>query len=298
MRIFLSWSKPTSRSVSSFFKNWLPQTIQECREIFTSTEISKGDAWFQSITEAAENSSLGLVFITAENQAETWLNFEAGALYSQLTKKRMCPILVDLDETEYSGPLQYIQFTKLSDKEDIWKLLITINTAADNPLPEPILEQAFAANWPRLEEFITKLKAETTPTLGVEQERSTDDKVDEILTGVRELQRRSSVDVSDVLERIRKNRSRELRDSDIPFEYKAKDLSGRLSADMAYRRTMRKFDEEMERLLGGSYAYYNGNLYGQIVKISRDLQIVEILTTQGDSEIRHVSDFQIESDIA
>src|SRR5205807_2140320 len=117
-----------------------------------------------------------------------WLLFEAGGLSKGLTKARVCPLLVDLESKDLGPPLSQFNHT-LPDREDMWKLIKTINAAgAENALDQRRLEGAFAQWWPDLEkafkEIRTKYKTTARP-----QVRSTDDMIVEILEISRAVQR-------------------------------------------------------------------------------------------------------------
>lgn len=188
MEIFFSWSGTHSHDVARTFREWLPTVIQDCRDIFLSSALDKGDPWFSSITQAATNADLALVFITAENTDSQWLNFEAGAMMTGVGS-RLCPVLVDLSKADYNGPMKNYQLTALDDDEDLFGLLKTINdTNAEIherklKLPEDQLREEFELKWPKLK---AQLEEATRPH---QQERvparTIEDKIDEILTLVR-----------------------------------------------------------------------------------------------------------------
>ncbi|MFP3468401.1 hypothetical protein, partial [Leifsonia sp. SIMBA_070] len=76
-----------------------------------------------------------IVFVTPENANSEWLNFEAGAMYASLDKS-LLPILVGIEKTNYSGPLKNIQLTEISNRDDVLKLLQTLNKSCDEPLAD------------------------------------------------------------------------------------------------------------------------------------------------------------------
>jgi hypothetical protein len=187
MKVFISWSKDSSREIATIFSRWLPRVIQECSDPFISTETVKGDPWFATITAELENSKLGVVFITPENLDEPWLNFEAGALLTKFGKQRVCPVLVGIKKSEYSGPLKNLQLTELEDRDDAFALTAAINAACERPLKDDVLAAAFDSQWEMLEDGLESIRASapaaTKPT------RSLDDKVDEVLETVRAIVR-------------------------------------------------------------------------------------------------------------
>lgn len=164
--------------------------IQECSDPFLSSNTDKGDPWFSTIDEALKTAKVGLVFITAENQNEPWLNFESGALITRLGDRRLCPVLVGLSKSDYAGPMKNLQLTDLSDKDDMMALLTTINSECDRPLGESVLRATFDREWPDLDAAVIKAREEDTSGMTTPP-RGLDEKVDEVLEIVRTLGSRS-----------------------------------------------------------------------------------------------------------
>ena len=187
MKVFLSWSKELSLEVAKSFGEWLPTVIQECSEPFISVEIDKGEPWFEMIRTALSETNIGLVFITPENASETWLNFEAGALLNKFGKSGVCPVLVGMKKSDYTGPMKQLQLTEIDSESDVKGLLATINKKCATPLAPQVLERTMDKFWPELQqsihESVTKSRAKKAPVAA----RSLDDKVDEILNLTRNL---------------------------------------------------------------------------------------------------------------
>ena len=158
MKVFVSWSGSLSHSVAEAFAGWLPTVIQECREPFVSSDIAKGEAWFQAITVELNDARVGIAFITADNSESPWLHFESGAMLTQLSKQRICPVVIDLKKSDYKGPLTNLQLTDISDAQDFYKLLATVNSVCDNPLSEPVLRDTFDMRWPTLKSLVERAR--------------------------------------------------------------------------------------------------------------------------------------------
>ncbi|PPI06345.1 TIR domain-containing protein [Rathayibacter sp. AY1B8] len=207
MKVFISWSKPQSRAVADLFRVWLPKVIQQCRDPFMSTETTKGEAWFGTITTELQAAKVGVVFITAENQNETWLNFESGAMLTKFETQRLLPVLVNIKKADYSGPLKNLQLTEFDDVEDMRKLMKTINGELPEPLSDLDLVDAFDLRWPTfksgVEAELTALRA--TKSKAPTRERTVEDKVDEMLTLLRGM-RRSEETVQSESDKVRKGR--------------------------------------------------------------------------------------------
>lgn len=170
-------------------RDWLPAVIQECRDVFVSSEQDKGVAWFGNIAQNLDAAAVGLVLITPENQHEQWLNFEGGALLGRFDEERVCPVLLWVTPAEYSGPLANLQMTVASDKEDVLKLLIKINALSASPIDPHVLEKAHDRAWPELE---TALAAAEHLEGAVDPKRTDSDKLDEMLVILRDLRRAES----------------------------------------------------------------------------------------------------------
>jgi hypothetical protein len=183
VKIFLSWSKDLSHNVAEYFAEWLPSVIQECKDPFISSDIDKGEPWFETITSSLASTDLGLVFITPDNQESTWLNFEAGAMINKFGKSGVCPILVDLKKGNYDGPMKNLQLSELDSEQDMKQLLVTINKKCSNPLDAALLDRMFGLLWEDLRTKVQELIAEHRKgrqTASVV--RSTGEKLDELLT--------------------------------------------------------------------------------------------------------------------
>jgi hypothetical protein len=154
-----------------------------------SSDIQKGEAWFQAITEELADSKIGVAFITNENHSSPWLHFESGAMLTKLQTQRICPVVVDLAKTDYDGPLKNLQLTHLGDKADFFKLLMTINGACDHPLDAEVLRDTFELRWPSLEKQvgIAQAASKTAIPEAPKIQRSPEDKIDEILGLLREI---------------------------------------------------------------------------------------------------------------
>lgn len=183
MKVFLSWSKDLSHDVAEYFAEWLPSVIQECKDPFISSDIDKGEPWFETITSSLASTDLGLVFITPDNQESTWLNFEAGAMINKFGKSGVCPVLVDLKKGNYDGPMKNLQLSELDSEQDMKQLLATVNKKCTNPLDPALLERMFGLLWDELRAKVQVLIAEHRKgrqTASVV--RSTGEKLDELLT--------------------------------------------------------------------------------------------------------------------
>lgn len=181
MDIFISWSGSSSQQVGQVFYDWLPNVIQATRP-FIAGEIEKGNRWQNEIGVNLEQCKVGLICVTADNLTAPWLNFEAGALSKSLSDGIVCTVLLGLKATDVPPPLGQFQATIADDKEDIFKLLKTINQQIEGELrlQENKLKESFNLWWPNYESRLNKISKSEG-----ELHRSDREIIEEILNSVR-----------------------------------------------------------------------------------------------------------------
>jgi hypothetical protein len=154
----------------------------------SSEDIDKGARWGLEIGEKLDKFSQGIICVTPDNYEEPWLNFEAGALAKSLQESRVRPVLFGLEPHTIVGPLAQFQATVATDREDMLRLLDSLNQVCERPLGEQRLKRSFEIRW---DDFLKNLEAVRTATGSgsVERRRSQGDMLGEVLERVRELQR-------------------------------------------------------------------------------------------------------------
>ena len=159
MKVFISWSGEISHKVAMALHRWLPSVIQALEPYISSEDIAKGTRGIADISEALENSSFGVLCLTKDNIHAPWLIFEAGALSKSVEGSRVAPFLFGVELSEMTGsPLIQFQATTF-DKDDVKKLLDSLNTAGDAPsLDSGRLDIAFSRWWPDLEAKLNEIK--------------------------------------------------------------------------------------------------------------------------------------------
>ncbi|MEU4401416.1 hypothetical protein ACIQH6_11805 [Micromonospora orduensis] len=187
MKVFISWSKPVSHALGLALRDWLPEVIQAIQPWISSEDIDKGQRWSAEVGSKLDELSQGVLCVTPENQREPWLNFEAGALARSLDGSRVRPVLFGLQPADVTGPLAQFQATVASDRDDMLRLLASLNAACAAPLDSTRLERAFDRTWPDYVERLSHLPS--AAPAGDEPQRSEADMVGEILERVREVQR-------------------------------------------------------------------------------------------------------------
>ncbi|MEW5929152.1 MAG: toll/interleukin-1 receptor domain-containing protein [Gemmatimonadota bacterium] len=156
MKVFISWSGPRSRAVAEALNDWLRRVIQAVRP-FYSPDIDKGAKWSSEIDQALEGTSFGIVCLTKDNLSSEWIHYEAGAL-SKTPDALIWTLLLDVQPSEVRQPLGKYQHT-VADKNDMWKLIQTINNRLSDPLGDSVLFDSFEQNWPRLDAVLRDVQA-------------------------------------------------------------------------------------------------------------------------------------------
>jgi hypothetical protein len=160
MKVFISWSGDLSRNVATILRDWLPAVIQSVEPYVSSEDIDKGTRWSSDISGELEASSFGILCITSANLQAPWINFEAGALSKSVESSRVSPFLFNVKRSDIAGPLVQFQST-VNEKEDIFKLVTSLNDAEEKSLAIDRLKVIFEVWWPKLEEALSKLPQQT-----------------------------------------------------------------------------------------------------------------------------------------
>jgi TIR domain len=192
MKIFLSWSGELSHKVALVLRDWLPSVIQFVEPYVSSEDIDKGARWSTDIAAELEASSYGILCVTADNTESPWLNFEAGALSKAIDKARVSPFIVGLKRSEVkAGPILQFQST-IPERNDVLKLLQSINGAGKQPLDSVRLDTIFAVWWPQLESNLAQLEASSKTLPQVSNISKSDEHSAEILEEMLELLRQQN----------------------------------------------------------------------------------------------------------
>ena len=232
MKVFISWSGERSKKVALIIRDWLPTVIQAIEPFVSSEDIEKGARWNTDIAQELKESSFGLICVTKDNLNSQWLNFEAGALSKSINNTYVAPLLFDVKPSELKGsPISQFQATSFS-KDDMKRLIETLNNATGNSLTPARLDKAFELCYADLEKSIKELRETSTVELDADNEDGSNSHLDpnileELLETSRNTQRLlgntdsklyGNIDqvnkkVDDVIEKIDKHYSFEMRRS-------------------------------------------------------------------------------------
>ncbi len=189
MKIFISWSGIRSHKVAKLLDNWLQCVIQAVDPWLSSKDIDRGTLWFSEITNQLANTHNGIICLTKSNINKPWILFEAGALAKGLNSSRVFTFLIDLKPSNVKDPLGQFNHTE-PNKDSLYSLVRSINNGLnENALKEEILSSVFETYWPQFEkEFKTIIQE--TPTEEIPVETNENDLLTEVLSSVRNIDRR------------------------------------------------------------------------------------------------------------
>lgn len=158
MKLFISWSKDTSHAVALVLHDWLPLVVPSADPWVSSEDIAKGTRGRDAIVKELAGTGQGVICLTQENVREPWLNFEAGALSNHPSDPRVRTVLFDLKPSDVVGPLSDFQHTNLNDRDDVLKLVKSINESSDQKISDKQLSIYFEKFWPDLVESLDKIR--------------------------------------------------------------------------------------------------------------------------------------------
>jgi hypothetical protein len=159
MRVFISWSGDLGKQLAAAIREWLPLMLQDVEPYFTPADIEKGAKWETEISKELDQSNFCIIALTRESLNSNWIMFEAGAISRSVEKARICAVLFGIEPTDLQGPLASFQWTKYL-KEDIHKLVQTVNSSLEKPIQQTALDKTFEKMWPDLKENVDKIMRE------------------------------------------------------------------------------------------------------------------------------------------
>lgn len=191
MGVFISWSGKNSISynVAMLLRDWLPSVIQTVKPFLSAVDIDAGSQWASRMFQALKETQVGIICVTKTNQAEPWINFEAGALAKAMESSRACPLLIDVRPADVTGPLTTLQMQTL-DKDGLFSVLKVLNQyCGSQPLTDEALRKAFDKWWSEFETRLAQIMSAQEPS---KPRRNPEDMLEEILSLVRSIDKASS----------------------------------------------------------------------------------------------------------
>jgi len=161
MKVILTWSKPFSKQLALFLRDWLPEVLPGVKTWVSSEDIQKGKKWFPELMKQFEQTWFLITCITTENVSSPWVYYEVGLIASKQDEGTICPYLVGVQPSAISAtPISQFQCTEAT-KDETWKLILSINTELkDNGHNDQLLEVNFKNHWPKLKTKLEKIISE------------------------------------------------------------------------------------------------------------------------------------------
>lgn len=183
MDVFISWSKSRSKEIANSLRDWLPLVLQYIHPFVSDKDISAGERWAQAIAGKLQESNFGIICITPENISSEWILFESGALSKSMSDGKVIPLLFELELSDLSGPISQFQAQK-ADEAGITEIVRAINSVAETPAPEVIVNQLVPSLWPQLREKFSQISKNKTVD---KHKRPQNDILEELVKDVRGL---------------------------------------------------------------------------------------------------------------
>lgn len=181
MKVFISWSGERSQALAQALRGWLPLVLHYVEPWLSEADVSAGERWAQTVTKELEASNFGVICVTPENLGSPWILFEAGALAKSMQGSRVIPLLLNLEFSDLTGPLAQFQAKKV-ERTGLSEVIMSINEAADQAIPEPRAQQLFEALWPEFEKQATSIPEEAPSERHMRPQHEI---LEELVTGVR-----------------------------------------------------------------------------------------------------------------
>jgi len=182
MRVFISWSGVRSKVMATALKTWLSDVFQDVHTWMSEHDLDAGMQWSSHLSEQLEAASFGILCLTPDNLTSPWLLFEAGALSKIVKSARVVPYRLALKATDVGYPLAQFQGVD-ADEDGTFKLLQSLNSSREVPLPDERLKRLFNKWWPDLQKQLQGVPSHQSETTQKRTERSL---LEEILQLVRQ----------------------------------------------------------------------------------------------------------------
>lgn len=193
MKIFISQTKGKSREIAEILQNWLRAEMR-LGDPWTSEDIPGGKDFREAIKEALKEARFGILCITADNQTNQWISYEAGVLIDRGVT--VVPYVLDLDQrSNLPSPINNLQAVRV-DWKGTKSLVTEINKAFGFPVDHAILMNTFDEKWPVFESMLNKVH-QGKKTIA-DYEKAIDDFI-KVIIGINEY--RKKLDYSSLIDR-------------------------------------------------------------------------------------------------
>jgi hypothetical protein len=181
IRLFISWSGKTSRSIAESFKDFLLVEFKEQLDVFfTPDDIEAGKRWSSELAQKLQECEIGIFIYTRQNLDSLWMAFEAGALSKQIDTGRVIPLVFGTHVTDLIGPLAQFQAKRFT-REEISKTLQAIDGCLSKKRTKEDLNRFLNFTWDNFEKNINAILSEEENTVG-EEKRDVKEVLDSLYT--------------------------------------------------------------------------------------------------------------------
>ena len=158
MDVFIIWSGSRSEIVAKALKDWLRNILHRL-DPWISTDIPRGKNWRTELAQTLRDTRVAIVCLTPENVSNSWVNFEAAAIWKADDNNLACTYLLDLVPDDIAkSPLSIFNCT-VADKQNTRELVHSLNNDLGNHRRESAqLEKDFEEKWPKLEKSLNRAK--------------------------------------------------------------------------------------------------------------------------------------------
>ena len=141
MKIFITYSRANKEPIEVLVKD-----LEELgHDVWFDEELNGGQSWWDNILSNIRDCEVYAYAITQEALDSTACKRELD--YAKALNKSVLPVLIDRDISmaivpRYLSNVQYVEYSAVSDKNEVFALLRAINSLAPSPgLPDPLPDQ-------------------------------------------------------------------------------------------------------------------------------------------------------------
>lgn len=158
MKLFISWSKTTSREIALALKEFLVEFFNsKTLEVYLSaSNIRPGENWFDSIRNGITGSEICIIVMTDENELSRWTHFEAGAIAFNTKSSNIIPLLATTRDIDETSPLRHFQYIKNTPPQVLGLVRLIKKAGRLTGVRQDEIEQHFEGNYPK---FAAKVAA-------------------------------------------------------------------------------------------------------------------------------------------
>lgn len=184
MKVFLSWSGSSSRSVALLLRSWIGDVFPDVEPWMSAEDIAAGANWGATLDVELDASGFGILCLTRENLTSKWLMFEAGRLSKSAAIARVVPFLFGLTPVDVAPPLSQFQGVPASET-GVLQLAQSLNAMRSSPYTDEKLRRTISKWLPDLISDLAEIPiSEVSAARTVRTDREV---LEELLASVREL---------------------------------------------------------------------------------------------------------------